>query len=202
MEIMGYGEDALTLWAMKNRLRTILKQLRDSTPSASCKVFFRPSFGRGGGARFGEFDFVILADRSVYLGESKWHRSQEKKADGTITLGAPQLARHKMLRFYIEQWAQDNYSSWEEFRQKVKPEFDKHDLPKDLAPSDSLLAENLQTVLNIIKGHCSGPPQVRDVVLYFRHKSSPDPVRVNNPDFQLVLLDQPDGIGDSDFVSL
>ena len=80
MEIIGYGEDALTLWAMKKRLDFILDKLNDPTDPDNCKVFFRPSFGRRGGPKsseFGEFDFILLSIKRVYLGESKWERSSE-----------------------------------------------------------------------------------------------------------------------------
>jgi hypothetical protein len=57
----GYGEDALTLWALTNKLPTILEKLRDNSAPSECEVLFRPSFGRRGGeinAQFGEFDFI------------------------------------------------------------------------------------------------------------------------------------------------
>ena len=74
MQILGYGEDALTLWAMKNKLDVILEALNDSSDPSTCQVFFRPSFGRSGGDKspqFGEFDFIILSQNGLYLGESK-----------------------------------------------------------------------------------------------------------------------------------
>lgn len=49
MEIFAYGEDALTLWSLKNKLDVILKKLEDFTPVSQCKIFYRPSFGRRGG---------------------------------------------------------------------------------------------------------------------------------------------------------
>ncbi len=63
MQILGYGEDALTLWALQNKLMEILKFLDDSSDQPECKIFFRPSFGRRGGAgssQFGEFDLRLL----------------------------------------------------------------------------------------------------------------------------------------------
>jgi hypothetical protein len=81
MLVYTYGEDALTLWAIQNRLGELLRKLRDVSDPASCEVFFRPSFGRRGAAhssQFGEFDFIILANRHLYLGESKWDESTEQ----------------------------------------------------------------------------------------------------------------------------
>ena len=52
MKVYAYGEDALTLWAIKSKLPEILKQLNGGKDEAEevvkdCKIFFRPSFGRG-----------------------------------------------------------------------------------------------------------------------------------------------------------
>jgi hypothetical protein len=49
MEILAYGEDALTLWALKNKLEYILQELGDLPNSSKRLAFFRPSFGRRGG---------------------------------------------------------------------------------------------------------------------------------------------------------
>jgi len=45
-EILAYGEDALSYWALKERLSEILKKLDDSSNPSDCLIFFRPSFGR------------------------------------------------------------------------------------------------------------------------------------------------------------
>ena len=78
MEILGYGEDALTLWALKNKLPLILSALNDSSSLSQCKAFFRPSFGRRGGpssAQFGEFDFILLIFRSLFPSFASGHCS-------------------------------------------------------------------------------------------------------------------------------
>ena len=67
--MIGYGEDSLTLWALKNRLADILDD-DDDTSLEECKIFYRPSFGRRNG--IGEFDFIIVSNIKIYLGESKW----------------------------------------------------------------------------------------------------------------------------------
>ena len=72
---MGYGEDALTLWALKKQLTKILGTFKDSTDMVDCLVFYRPSFGRSGGpnsAEFGEFDAIVASKERIYLIESKW----------------------------------------------------------------------------------------------------------------------------------
>ena len=37
--MFGYGEDALTLWALHERLGELLRQLGDSTPPGETVVF-------------------------------------------------------------------------------------------------------------------------------------------------------------------
>ena len=65
--MIGYGEDSLTLWALENKLKEIMGV---DELSKEYKVFYRPSFGRRKG--IGEFDFIIVSDNRIYLGESKW----------------------------------------------------------------------------------------------------------------------------------
>ena len=101
IRLYGYGEDALALWAIRHRLDEILHSLKDTPDPSGCEVFYRPSFGRSGGLRssqFGEFDFIILSDAHVYLGESKWDKNMKVPSDGTIKLPEKQLRRHKVLK--------------------------------------------------------------------------------------------------------
>jgi len=107
MKIYGYGEDALTFWALQNRLPQILAQLNDSSAPSECEIFFRPSFGRRGGpdrSEFGEFDFIILARECLYLGESKWDKSPELTDQGDIKLRDEQRLRHQLFAFYVQEW--------------------------------------------------------------------------------------------------
>jgi hypothetical protein len=76
--IRGYGEDALTLWALKNQLHQITNGR--CTPST---IYYRPSFGRGQSG-LGEFDFIILGKGYIILGESKWGNSPEVQKNGQI----------------------------------------------------------------------------------------------------------------------
>jgi hypothetical protein len=102
--IIGYGEDALTLWALKNRLEKILRKLDDDSKRSDCTVFYRPSFGRGGinTANFGEFDAIISTRTCVYLTESKWEGSVRSSA--RIRLSAAQLNRHAIFKEYFDKW--------------------------------------------------------------------------------------------------
>ena len=192
MQILGYGEDALTLWAIKNKLDVILETVGDSSDPSMCQVFFRPSFGRRGGdssPQFGEFDFIILSKDRLYLGESKWVRSSEKLKDGILELRDEQKRRHEVFKFYVKEWALGSHSSWREFIDRVRLELESG-VTKPLAPENSLLAANLQTVLGVIKKHYASVPDIRNMLLYLYDgravKQLPQKV---SEDFDLVCID-------------
>lgn len=178
MKVFAYGEDALTLWALKNKLGYILQELGDSSKPSQCQAFFRPSFGRRGGknsSQFGEFDFILLAEKNIYLGESKWDGSSEKIVDDKLELREEQLLRHDLFKFYIEEWAFGNYKDWQVFEKKAKQMLIEMGIEKPIAPANSLLAENLQNTLKLIKEHYKGAdqPEIRNVFLYF-HRNRND----------------------------
>ncbi len=102
--IIGYGEDALTFWALKNRLAEILGKLGDESKQSDCTVFYRPSFGRGGSrtANFGEFDGIVSTKTCVYLIESKWEGSA--KSSKKVWLSKAQLNRHAIFKEYFDKW--------------------------------------------------------------------------------------------------
>jgi hypothetical protein len=170
MRILAYGEDALTLWAIRNKLALILQMLRDPSDPAQCRAFFRPSFGRSGGKRssqFGEFDFILLAEHCIYLGESKWDKSSEKIRGGVLDLRDEQLLRHKMFKFYVEEWAFGDYTDWREFADEVKSKLPQRGIVKPVAPENSLPASNLRTASDVIKQHYTTLPAIRNVLVYF-----------------------------------
>lgn len=190
MEILAYGEDALTLWAIQNKLPAILHGLGDSSASSQCQVFFRPSFGRSGGNRsseFGEFDFIVLSSQRLYLGESKWDRSSEPTTSGLLALRPEQQRRHDIFKFYVEEWAFGSYLSWRDFRLKAKSKLKDN---KPIAPKGSLLAANLQTVLGIIRKHFSTLPDIRNVLLYLHRGADLSQLpRRAGKDFEVVSID-------------
>ncbi|MBU2565241.1 MAG: hypothetical protein L6265_09655 [Thermoplasmatales archaeon] len=191
MEILAYGEDALTLWALKNRLEKILKKLGDSIPVSQCKIFYRPSFGRKGGensSQFGEFDFIVLSKNRLYLGESKWDGSSELKK-GHLELRDEQKLRHTLFKCYVECWFRDEYSNWDDFIEKAKVYFEKNNIQKPIAPINSSLALNLQTILKIIRKHYRTLPEIRNVLLYLHKASASDLPKKVNENFDLVLID-------------
>lgn len=192
MKLYGYGEDALTLWAIHNKLHFILASLADPSEPLNCQTFFRPSFGRRGGenrSEFGEFDFVILSEHTLYLGESKWSQSSEKVENRQLILRQEQKLRHKLFQFYVEQWAFGHYQSWNEFCLGAVPHLQQLGIKKPLAPQGSLLAQNLQTILSVIKQHFTSMPQMQNLLLYF-HKDMENrqlPTSAGQ-DFRLVHL--------------
>jgi hypothetical protein len=164
--IMGYGEDALTYWALNTRLPEILGKLQDRSSAEGCKIYFRPSFGRAGGQskpHFGEFDAIVVSSLAIYLIESKWdglRRSRRK----TIVLKDAQWHRHQTFRKLLAEWR--NWRSannpqepvWEEFRLIAR------ESEKPLASDDALLAKNQMSILRQLESTTATPV---DVLLYF-----------------------------------
>jgi hypothetical protein len=127
--IIGYGEDALTLWALSQRMQEILAQLGDNSSPADALVFYRPSCGRGqrlpqGELRsfFGEFDAIIGTTQGVYLVEAKVP-SSSGVGRFRVTLKRAQVHRHKILRTYLTLWRARKPTSWEEFRDAASEAF-------------------------------------------------------------------------------
>jgi hypothetical protein len=190
MDVYGYGEDALTLWAFHNRLPALLSQLNDDSSPDDCVLFFRPSFGRRGGgksAQFGEFDFILLTGRRVYLGEAKWDRASEAAGSNEIVLRPEQSHRHAVFRQYVGEWTHGTYDSWDAFLATAGPTWPGG---KPVAPEGSLLSENLQRVLSTIQAKLNGTPEVVDVLLYLYDGDSTAAVSVGAPaGFKLAQLD-------------
>lgn len=174
-KIFGYGEDALTLWLLKNQPHEILKRFNDKTGPSDCLVFYRPSFGRSGGpgsAEFGEFDAILASKENVYLIESKWdnHRRTNQKE---LLLRPEQTERHEVFRWYLSNWS-NKYPDWKAFTIDQGANFVSG---KKIAPSGSLLAMNLQHILSRIHGHCPNCENIEHVknVLLFFHSSKSKP---------------------------
>jgi hypothetical protein len=171
MDILAYGEDALTLWAIKEKLSDILEQLgqpKDYSSLEKCKVFFRPSFGRKGGDKspeFGEFDFIILYKDCLYLGESKWDDSKKNFCKRALILKDNQINRHRIFKACFEE---RQYTSWDVFAENVVERLKKINITKPKMSDKHRLADNLKTVLNVIKKHYGNVNEVKvkNVLLY------------------------------------
>ncbi len=194
VQLIGYGEDSLTLWALRERLPDILPKLGDPSDPESCKAFFRPSFGRGGGSKspeFGEFDFILLTRKTLYLGESKW------RSNGlTIVIDPVQSTRHQLFEAYVDEWFTQDVD-WPEFMASQSTAQRLAVLGKSVPPADSLLVHNLEFVLRTIRGHFNGDrPRLMHLLLFFYCcPYGPVPTSVTDARFNLVVLKGPQFLG-------
>ena len=188
IRLLGYGEDALTLWAVTERLDLILEELGDNSDPADCTVFYRPSFGRD---QYGEFDAIIVTPERAYLVESKWDGS----GGTSIKLEEHQIRRHKILEWYHDNWKGEewdvfarvnNPSFKEKFTYFVKEEGKRVKKSKYIPSSDTILGQNLQTVLKIISGR-----EIENVLLYL-HRGKPIDI---DTDFKIVKIEYETKLG-------
>ncbi|MBN8235586.1 hypothetical protein JF544_10030 [Halobacillus kuroshimensis] len=198
MQILSYGEDAYTLWALRNQLPTILNELQDLSSYSECKVIFRPSFGRRSGdksAQFGEFDFILISRTHTYLGESKWDRSSELKGE-SLFLRDEQKRRHHILTYYIKSWFEQDFVSWENFIVYIGQETVINSHKIKTAPVGSRLAENLYSFLKLLKDQFNKrTPEIENILLYLYRGDdlSKTPTTINNG-FNLIKVDYSGGL--------
>lgn len=192
-KILGYGEDALTLWALKNHTSEILTALKDETVPSDCLIFFRPSFGRRGGSetpQFGEFDAIIATPQNVYLIESKWDNFK-KWDNGIVYLDEVQKLRHQVLKWYLTHWETKYSGHWRDFILNHSIDF-QNKFGKKPVEANKLLAKNLESVLLKIYEHCHllKPENIKNVLMFFYNEKieSTPPTRVTE-NYNLVCLD-------------
>lgn len=186
----AYGEDALTYWAIRERLDVILTQLGDESDPYDATVFYRPSFGRRTSydpdsprAEFGEFDAIVATSRAIYPVEAKWYASQE--VDGTkITVKRKQVIRHSVFAWYFRKYV-DFEVSWEYFVEKYDSTFRAVFPGKKLAPHGSVLADNIQFVLRKLYSFDS---EIIDVLLYLHPQDAPATITVDPTSFAPVSV--------------
>ena len=195
-QIICYGEDALTYWAITSKLGDILRTLGDNSYPSATIIIYRPSFGRRGSigthaneeqlsAEFGEFDTILGTQQAVYLVESKWD-SSPKTRNYWITLKNAQSRRHEIMRWYLNTWRMSQPKDWITFVAQQETTFQALFPGNKLAPADSRLAQNLEFFLNSL-GKCGD--HVQDVLLFFGQASSLKPVGVKPNSFKLVILE-------------
>jgi hypothetical protein len=194
VRILGYGEDAFTLWALENRMLNILESLKDESAPSDCIAFYRPSFGRRGGEKnpeFGEFDAIIASHKSIYLIESKWDfLFPSKKKEIAVKRG--QVLRHDILSWYLTSWDEKYFGEWDKFARENEKDFLKEFNGKPIATSDSLLATNLESILNSLRKHCrdfSCRNDVKNVLLFFYDKRINSPPHKALKNFSLIEID-------------
>lgn len=204
-KVIGYGEDALTYWALTEKLECVLKELDKSEPQ-KCLVIYRPSFGRRGGpdrAEFGEFDAILATPHKIYLVESKWDRSREIKWDrarenGIIKLREEQELRHKIFDWYFKNCRENDFNNWQSFIEKHQNEFSEefkgkkkkivHQKRNRL--ENSQLWKNLKYIINQLCRYGRG---IGNIILFFKIEGSNPHITIDSQDldFQLVTVDYP-----------
>jgi len=190
-EIFGYGEDALTLWALKRRLSAILNHFKDASSPSDCLVFYRPSFGRHAkehASVFGEFDAIIASPQNIYLVESKWDNLVESKKD-ELVIRREQLTRHQIFTWYLTHWKKKYSNKWADFIEEQQSTFNFR--RKSIAPANSLLAKNLEFVLNKLLERCeafSSDNNIKNILLFFYRGKSRAPLKINEA-FTPIALD-------------
>lgn len=193
--LVAYGEDPLTYWALTDRLSDFLCQLGDATHPDDTTVIYRPSFGRGGAAKkvstegsnraeFGEFDAIVATPEATYLVESKWTRSSEHQ-EGVVQLADRQVHRHEVFRWLLDAWRADRPPSWRTFFDARGSDFAAKFEGMALAPVGSILAGNLEFVLNLLSGEGA---VIRDILLYLGLRGHPAPTSVEPNSFELVCM--------------
>jgi hypothetical protein len=188
-KILGYGEDALTLLALKHHVSKILKGYEDKTAISNCLIFYRPSFGRHSRANssvFGEFDAILASKENIYLIESKWDNLTEydKKE---LMLGDAQTLRHEIFAWYLTHWNKKYYGNWQTFANEHQNDFK---FKNKTIARNSLLARNLESVLNKLQEHCHNlsSDRIKNVLLFF-HDTRNIPPTNTNKGFKLIAID-------------
>jgi len=190
-KILGYGEDALTFWALKRRISIILNHFKDASSPSDCLVFYRPSFGRRArenSSVFGEFDAIIASPQNIYLVESKWDNLVEAKKDEFV-IRKEQLMRHQILTWYLTHWKKKYSNKWADFIEEQQSTFNFG--RKTVAPANSLLAKNLEFVLDKLLEHCgtfSSENDVKNILLFFYRGKSRAPLKISKA-FTLIAID-------------
>lgn len=182
--VIGYGEDALTYWALTEKLEYILQKLGDKSNPSDCLVMYRPSFARKGG--FGEFDAILATPHSIYLIESKWDGSSKFKEGIKLEVKNTQVNRHRIFIWYFKHWNKEDFQSWSSFVERYESEFSNEFNGKKIASPRTKLSGNLEYVINQLHRYSK---EISDVLLFFRSKESFPPNCVNPPNFQLVIVD-------------
>jgi hypothetical protein len=189
--ILGYGEDALTLWSLKGQLKKILNIFKDNTKVKDCLVFYRPSFGRTGGknsAEFGEFDAIVASKEKYYLIESKWDNHSNYKKE-SIAIREEQALRHEVFTWYLFNWGLNYAGDWQKFKEEKK-------IPlkygKTIPPAGSLQAKNLEYILSRLVNYCDcvcDMSNVRNVLLFFYDSTKSEPPTKTNGMFTIIPID-------------
>jgi hypothetical protein len=192
MEITGYGEDPLTYLAISNEetVKGIFHQLESQIQHKediiqmidTCKIYYKPSFGRGGnsGKNFGEFDAIIATKENIFLVESKWFKyhgfpevwpkakAERSVANKLIPVGKPfdpkEIQRHKIFEMYYKGWAKILDSN---FRKRLNFEFSKFGKQIIGPDSEKQMQADLYVNMKYMIAEFGKEKQINNVLLYF-----------------------------------
>lgn len=128
---------------------------------------------------------------SVEVVESKWDNLSRSKND-KITIRKEQELRHRIFSWYIVHWDKKFSNKWDCFVKEHQYDFQKEFQGKIIAPIGSLLATNLEFLLNKLIEHCKGfssEDSIKNVLLLFYNKDkSTPPSKIYNI-FKMVIID-------------
>lgn len=165
--------------------------------------FYRPSFGRSGGkgsAEFGEFDAIVASRKSIYLIESKWDNLSNYKKE-RLLLREEQLTRHRVFAWYLTHWDKKYAGKWQEFVDDNRSDFIAgKKLPDGEKGKQSLLAANLESILNKLLDHCKGfssHDNVKNILLFFYNNAKSKPPKETNPNFFPIPINYENSIEDN-----
>jgi len=208
LKIIGYGEDALTFWALKQQVSKILNEFQDKPAPSNCLVFYRPSFGRRsrkGSSIFGEFDAIIVSSKNVYLIESKWGNLGQSK-ENRLVLRREQTLRHQIFSWYLTHWDEKYRGHWgnfvEEHQDDFKREFKSDE--KTMPQKGKLLATNLEYVLTKSVEYCRTITyhNIKNVLLFFHsNKKKMKPQVEIRGAFTMIPIDYSEEV-EGNFVTL
>ena len=198
-KVVGYGEDALTLWMLKKNISALLNRFHDTTSPSDCLAFYRPSFGRRsrkGSSVFGEFDAIVASKKNVYLIESKWdnlRKSNKKKP----ALRKEQELRHRILSWYLTHWNRRYLGHWEDFARRYENEFKFNG--KTIPKKKSILAKNLEFILAELLERCQtiSHCNIKNVLIFFHNNGEHEKPRKINRIFDLISIDYGKAVKDN-----
>ena len=189
MEIIGYGEDALTLWAIKNKLHAILQELNDNSDVSRCKYSFAPALDGVEARRVHSLGNLILL--FFRKNASTWEKVSGMDLQRTRTafgVTDEQKFRHEVMKFYICQWFKGDFPDWSSFVRKVGKTTKHMGVEKPWHLS-ALFGIQLTDPLETIKSHFSSLPEIRNILLYLHKGESSNPISRVSKDFDLVKID-------------
>jgi hypothetical protein len=172
-------------------VKEVDRSIQDRCLPSDCLTFYRPSFGRHSKEKasvFGEFDAIVASSQNIYLIESKWDNLTEYKND-KLVIRPEQLMRHQIFSWYLTHWNRTYSNKWADFIKEQQRAFNLR--VKRIAPAKSLLAGNLEFVLNKLLERCrtfSSESNIKNVLLFFHREKSRPPRNINKV-FTLIAID-------------